>query len=97
MTLKLDQKVPFEGKAKVALVGLPQGVTAEDREITKDDKDVRFPLKATATAQVGQHKTIFVSFTLVKNGETMTNTIASAGILRVDKATPSAKVAEAKP
>ena len=97
MTLKLDQKVPFEGKAKVALVGLPQGVTAEDREITKDDKEVKFPLKAIATAQVGQHKTIFASFTLVKDGETMTNTIASAGILRVDKGTPAAKVAEAKP
>ena len=97
MTLKLDQKVLFEGKAKVALVGLPLGVTAEDREITKDDKEVKFPLKATATAQVGQHKTIFASFTLEKSGETMTNTIASAGILRVDKATPAAKIAEAKP
>ena len=97
MTLKLDQKVPFEGKAKVALVGLPQGVSAEEREITKDDKEVKFALKAIPTAQVGQHKTIFASFTLVKDGETMTNTIASAGILRVDKGTPSAKVAEAKP
>jgi hypothetical protein len=95
VTLKLDQKIPFDGKAKVALVGLPQGVTAEEREITKDDKEVRFPIKATATAQTGQHKTIFASFTLVKDGETMTNTIASGGILRVDKATPAAKVADA--
>ena len=97
MTLKLDQKVPFDGKAKVALIGLPQGVTAEEREITKDDKEVKFPLKATAAAQVGQAKTIFASFTLVKDGETMTSTIASGGILRVDKGTPAAKVAEAKP
>jgi hypothetical protein len=97
MTLKLEQKVPFDGKAKVALVGLPQGVTSEEREITKDDKEVRFPLKATPTAQVGQHKTIFASFTLLKDGEPMTNTIASAGILRVDKASPPAKVADAKP
>jgi hypothetical protein len=97
MTLKLENTVPFEGKAKVALVGLPQGVTSEEREITKDDKEVRFPLKATPTAQTGQHKTIFASFTLEKDGELMTNTIASGGILRVDKATPPAKVAEAKP
>ena len=93
MTLKLDQKIPFEGKAKVALVGLPQGVTAEEREITKDDTEVKFPIKATPTAQVGQHKTIFASFTLVRDGETMTNTIASGGILRVDKSGPAAKVA----
>ena len=97
MTLKLDQKIAFDGKAKVALVGLPQGVTAGEREITKDDTEVKFALKATPTAQTGQAKNIFASFTLVRDGETMTNTIASGGILRVDKATASAKVAEAKP
>ena len=96
MTVKLDQKNAFEGKAKIALVGLPQGVTAEEREVTKDDTEVKFALKATPTAQVGQAKTIFASFTLVRDGETMTNTIASGGILRVDKASGSAKVADAK-
>jgi hypothetical protein len=94
MTLKLDQKMPFEGKAKVALVGLPQGVTSEEKEITKDDKEVKFTLKAASDAQAGQHKTIFASFTLVKDGEPMLNTIASGGILRVDKV--AAKVADAK-
>jgi hypothetical protein len=97
MTVKLEQKVPFDGKAKIALVGLPQGVTSEEREITKEDTEVKFTLKATPTAQTGQHKTIFASFTLVRDGETMTNTIASGGILRVDKATASTKVAAATP
>ena len=96
MTMKLEQKTPFEGKAKVALLGLPQGVTAEEREITKDDKEVRFVLKATPDSQVGQHKTVIASFTLMKDGEPMTNTIASGGILRVDKATGAPKVANAK-
>jgi len=96
MTVKIEEKNAFEGKAKVALVGLPQGVTSEEREITKDDKDVKFPLKATPTAQVGQAKTIFVTFTLVRDGETMTDTIANGGILRVDKAASAAKVADAK-
>ncbi len=97
MTVKLEQKAEFPGKAKIALVGLPEGVTADVREITKDDTEVKFTLKATAKAQTGQHKTIFASFTLVRDGETMTNTIASGGILRVDKATPSTKVATANP
>ncbi len=96
MTMKLDQKTPFEGKAKVALLGLPQGVTAEEKEITKDDKEVRFVLKAGPDAQVGQHKTVIASFTLIKDGEPMTNTIAGGGILRVDKASAAPKVAEAK-
>ena len=72
-------------------------MTAGEREITKDDTEVKFALKATPTAQTGQAKNIFASFTLVRDGETMTNTRASGGILRVDKATASGKVAEAKP
>ena len=86
MTLKLDQKIPFEGKAKLVLLGLPQGVTAEEREITKDDKDVKFALKAAPDAQVGQHKQLFVQFNLIKEGEPLVNTFAGGGILRVDKA-----------
>ena len=94
--MKLEHKAPFEGKAKVALLGLPQGVTAEEREITKDDKEVRFVLKAAPDSQVGQHKTVIASFTLMKDGEPMTNTIASGGILRVDKASGAPKVANTK-
>ena len=47
--LKLEEKADFAGKAKVALVGLPQGVTAEEREITQDDTEVKFTVKATPT------------------------------------------------
>ena len=95
MTLKLDQKIPFEGKAKVVLLGLPQGVTAEECEVTKDDKDAKFALKATPEAQVGQHKQLFVQFNLIKDGEPMVNSFAGGGILRVDKASV-AKIEEPK-
>ncbi len=91
MTLKLDQKIPFEGKARLVLLGLPQGVTAAEREITKDDKDVKFSLKATPEAQTGQHKQLFVQFDLVKDGEPLVNTFAGGGILRVDKASVAKK------
>ena len=91
MTLKLDQKIPFEGKAKLVLLGLPQGVTAEEREITKEDKDVKFNIKATPEAQAGQHKQLFVQFNLIKDGEPLVNTFAGGGILRVDKATVAKK------
>lgn len=91
ITLKLDQKIAFEGKARLVLLGLPQGVTAEEREITKDDKDVKFNLKAAADAQVGQAKQLFVQFNLVKDGEPLVNTFAGGGILRVDKASVAQK------
>lgn len=91
ITLKLEQKVPFEGKAKVAVVSLPTGVTAEPREITKDDTEVKFELKAAADAQVGQHKQLIAQFTLEKDGEPMVNSVAKGGILRVDKASVAKK------
>lgn len=91
VTVKLEQKVPFEGKAKLELVSLPNGVTAEPREITKDDKEVKFAIKAAADAQPGQHKQLITQFTIEKDGEKMVNTIAGGGILRVDKASVAKK------
>ena len=91
MTLKLDPKIPFEGKARLVLLGLPQGVTAEEREISKDDKEVKFNIKAIPEAQVGQHRQLFVQFNLIRDGEPMVNTFAGGGILRVDKASVAQK------
>ncbi len=91
MTLKLDQKIAFEGKARLVLLGLPQGVTAEECEITKDDKEAKFNLKATPEAQVGQHRQLFVQFNLIKDGEPLVNTFGGGGILRVDKAAVAKK------
>lgn len=91
VTVKLDQKVPFEGKATLELTSLPNGVTAEPREITKEDKEVKFAIKAAADAQAGQHKQVIAQFTLEKNGEKMVNTIAGGGILRVDKGSVAKK------
>lgn len=95
VTVKLDQKTPFEGKAKLALLGLPPNVTADEQEITKDDKEAKFTVKAGANAPPGQHKQMFCQFTLAKDGESMNTTFGNGGILRIDKATV-AKNEEAK-
>ncbi|MHA3772052.1 PPC domain-containing protein [Verrucomicrobiota bacterium sgz303538] len=87
VTVKLDNKIPFEGKAKVALMGLPPGCTADEQEVTKDDKDVKFTVKSSATSPAGQHRQLFCQFKLTKDGEEMVNNFAQGGILRVDKAT----------
>jgi len=87
VTVKLDQKIPFEGKAKLQLLGLPPSTTAEEQEITKETTEVKFNVKAENAAPAGQHKQLFVQFSLEKNGDTMTSAFAQGGILRVDKAT----------
>ncbi len=85
--VKLENKIPFDGKAKITLTGLPPNTTADEKEITKDDKEVTFNVKAEPTAPAASHKQLFCQFQLIKDGEPMTTAFAQGGILRVDKAT----------
>jgi hypothetical protein len=87
MTAKIDQKLPFEGTAKVQLLGLPPNTTANDVEITKETTEVKFEVKADKNAPTATHKQLFCQFTLTRDGETMTSSFANGGVLRVDKAT----------
>ncbi len=95
ITVKLDQKIPFEGKAKLQLLGLPPSTTADEQEITKDDKEAKFNVKAEKAAPAGQHKQLFCQFSLIKDGDQMNSAFANGGILRVDKGSV-AKVEEPK-
>ena len=85
MTVKLDQKAPFEGKAKLQLLGLPPNTTADEQEISKDTTEVKFTVKAGRTAPAATHKQLSCQFTLPRDGETLNSAFASGGILRVDK------------
>jgi hypothetical protein len=85
---------PFEGAAKVELVGLPPGVTTTPQEITKDSKEVKFSLTVAADARVGHHKQLTCQVTVIENGEPVVHLIGG-GELRVDAplpATPTAGV-----
>jgi hypothetical protein len=95
VTVKLDQKIPFEGKAKLQLLGLPPSTTADEQEITKDDKEAKFTVKADKAAPAGQHKQLFCQFSLIKDGDQMNSAFANGGILRIDKGTV-AKIEEPK-
>lgn len=85
VTVKLEQKIPFEGKAKLTLLGLPPNTTADEQEITKDSTEATFNVKADKAAPAGQHKQLFVQFSLAKDGDTMVSAFAQGGILRIDK------------
>ena len=85
VTVKLEQKLPFEGKAKLQLLGLPPNTTAEPQEVSKDDAEVKFTVKAEKGAPAGQHKQLFCQFSLTRDGEQMTSSFGNGGILRIDK------------
>jgi len=87
ITVKLEQKTPFEGKAKIVLLGLPNKVTAAEKEFTKDDTEVQFDVQADKTSPAGRHAGLFCQVTVMQNGEPILQNIAQGGTLRVDPAT----------
>jgi hypothetical protein len=90
---KVDQRVPFDGKALVKLMGLPAGCTAADKQITKDDKEIVFDVVTDAKAQVGLNKSLFCNVVVEKDSQPIVHNLGS-GILRIDAA--RIKVADAK-
>lgn len=105
VTCKLTALKPWEGKAKVILHGLPPQVTSSglEKEITKDDKEIEFAIKAGDKSPAGQHKTLFCQVLVPEAGETIAHSVAGGSVIRIDppaaNAAPAAngKPAEAKP
>ena len=92
---KVAIATPFEGKAKVTILGLPAKVTTAVLEVTKDTKEIAFPIIADKTSPVGKHGGIFAQIVLDKGGELIT--MAAGGTeLRIDVPLPP-KVAVATP
>ncbi|HKQ39148.1 MAG TPA: hypothetical protein VJ063_13815, partial [Verrucomicrobiae bacterium] len=83
LVCKLDQKKPFEGKAKVKLMGLPDKITAPEVEITKDDKDATFNVTVDPKCNNGSHKNLFCHVEVVEHEQPIPHNIASGGVLRV--------------
>jgi hypothetical protein len=94
---KLDQKIKFDGKAKVQLIGLPAGVSAVEQEITAKDQQVILPIKVDAKSPVGNHGSLFCRVTVMKDGQEIVHNIAYGGVLRIDPppAPPKGAVAQA--
>jgi hypothetical protein len=86
--IAIENKTPFEGSAKVELVGLPPGVTSTPQEITKDSKEVMFPLTVAADARVGHHKQLYCQVTITEKDEPVMHTIG-VGELRVEAPLPA--------
>ena len=99
LTVNLQQAKPFEGKAKIKLMGLPEKVAAPDKEITKDDQEVVFEVNADAGCSPASSKNLFCSVEVPDQGQIITHTIASGGILRIvppKKSEAKVAVAEVK-
>lgn len=93
---KVDLKTPFDGDAKVKLVGLPPKVTTEDITFNKESKELIFKVKTDPASPQGRHKSLFCQVEVPVNGETVVHT-AGRTELRIDKPLPPKKDEPAKP
>jgi hypothetical protein len=86
---KIQQAIPFDGPAKVQLVGLPAGVASKELEFNKEATELVFPVTIDPTSPTGQHATLFCQFTIVQNGEPIVHSSAFGGVLRIDPPPPA--------
>jgi hypothetical protein len=97
LTVQLQNLKPFEGKATIHLLGLPEKVSAPEKEFTKDDQEVTFEVTLDSKCSLGSHKNLFCAVDVKKDGHVIPHTIASGGILRiVPPGKDDTKVAAAK-
>jgi len=83
LTVNLQPSKPFEGKATIRLLGLPEHVTAAEKEITKDDQEVVFDVTADDRCSTGSQKNLSCAVDVMQNGQAIPHSIARGGILRI--------------
>jgi hypothetical protein len=97
---KVQHLQPFDGTAKVKLIGLPPNATTTDVDITKETKEIAFKLKTEKTTPAGIHRNLFCQVLITRNGEPIVANIGYSE-LRVDvpivKATPPPQPATPMP
>ena len=88
--VKIANTKPFAGNAKIKLIGLPTKVTTADLDITKESKEISFPIKTEAAAPPGIHRNLFCQIVVIENGEPITHNIGATE-LRIDVPLPPKK------
>lgn len=87
LIVKIAANTPFDGPAKVELLGLPAGVTSTPTEITKVTKDLSFKLKTQKTSPAGKHTSLLCRAIVTVQGEPVTHMLYG-GELRIDVPLP---------
>jgi len=84
---RIKQLQPFDGPARVTLLGLPKGVTlvGDQYRINSKSKSIAFRLKASNEALLGQYRELKCQFTYQAQGQSIRQ-VSSNGTLRVDPA-----------
>ena len=80
---KLDQRKPFEGKARVHVLGLPEKITASEAHITSEDKEVVINLSVASDMTLGSIRNFLCSADVVHNSQVIPHNLAAGAVIRV--------------
>lgn len=97
--VKVEQKTPFEGAAKVRLLGLPQQLGIPELELTKDMQELVFKIPTDDKSPIGKHANLFCEVVVIQKDEPVTHSLGKTE-LQIDKPLPKAVAvapAEKKP
>ncbi len=95
MLATVEKLRDFEGTGDVQLFGLPPRATSSILKVKKETRELHFPIVTAADTPLGNHKNMFCTVVLMKNGEPITHRVGMGGALRVDPK-PKKPVAAAK-
>ncbi|HWN95596.1 MAG TPA: PPC domain-containing protein, partial [Methylomirabilota bacterium] len=83
LVCKLDQRKPFEGKARVHVLGLPEKITASEAHIMSTDKEVVIKLTVDSTIALGSYRNFLCSADVVHNEQIIPHNLAAGAVIRV--------------
>jgi len=97
LVVKVEKQKDFDGAARVELLGLPNEVTSQTQEVTKDSTEVTLPLATTDKSPPGLHKGLLCRVVVTASGEPITHMLGG-GELRIQAPLPKkTEVAAAPP
>ncbi len=86
---KIEVTQPFDGAAKVELLGLPHGATASPVTFTKDQSELILPITIATDATVGKHNGVFCRVSVPSGGSDILHHTAAGSTLRIDSPAPA--------
>jgi hypothetical protein len=89
LAIKIEKKKDFSATARVELLGLPNEVTAQPKEISKDSTELVFNLKTTSKSPAGQHRSLLCRAVVLAEGQPITHMLGG-GELRIQPPLPKA-------
>ena len=97
MVAEVENLREFGGKADVQLFGLPAHATTPVVKIDQSSEGFSFPIETSEKTPVGQHKNLFCTVTVLKEGQPIVHRVGMGGVIRVDPKPKEPVAAPAKP